>query len=530
MKRSVNGDVAGGSEAVERACPRGRWAWIVALLASACGGDTPDVDGGTRRDAARFEDADAPPSDAPPSDARPTPSDAPPLDSPAHDGGPLRCEAPTWPTADYFVAPSGRAEASGRRDDPLSLATALSASGPVRAGDRVEVAGGTYVGRFVADVSGSADAPIVVAAAPGARVILDSNAAGEGAGVLFEGDYLELHGFEITHSGERASAPEGVEMHGSRSRLVNCVLHDNSQGIGFWSSAVDSELYGNVIYNNGFEGPTRGHGHAIYTQNASGTKRITRNVIFFGYGYGIHAYTEGGSIRGFDVSENVWFRAGASRPGASTDGTSEGCLIGGLQPVARARLIGNHSFGPTLASRSVQLGWGGAVMNEDVTLRENYWVGRLAANGMWASGTLEDNAFHGTVVGVDPGDYPTNTWGTSLPSGTRVVVHDNAFDPTRLDLVVYDWSRSGSVAVDLSDALPVGARWELRSVYDLFGAPIASGVYEGGTIMVPMGTVPPPQPRGDDDAIAGADDPGSTFGVFVLRSECAVRAPSSRVR
>ena len=34
--------------------------------------------------------------------------------------------------------------------------------------------------------------------------------------------------------------------------------------------------------------------------------------IFFGFGTGIHAYTEGGSIQGFDISDNVWFHTGAA--------------------------------------------------------------------------------------------------------------------------------------------------------------------------------------------------------------------------
>lgn len=522
-------------------------AWMTAVLLLACGAacgatasgvdDGGSLGDGGGRDAARARDAAADgevdeDGGAPRDGGEPVDGGAPrDGGEPPRDAGPLRCAPPERPAADLYVAPDGRPTAAGTREDPLDLATALSSAGPVRPGHRVEVAGGTYVGRFASRVSGTMAAPIVIAAAPGARVTLDGNVAGSGSVLLFEGSWVELHGLELTCSGPSADrCGDGAEIYARNSKLVNCAIHDTSQGIGFWSTAVDSELYGNIIYNNGFEGPTRGHGHAIYTQNATGTKRIARNVMFFGYGYGVHAYTEGGSIRGFDFVENVWFRAGASRPGSSTMGTSDGFQIGGLTPVARARIVANESFGPTVGARSMQLGWGGSVMNEDITLLDNYIVGRVAANGMWASGTLEGNVFHSSLSGVDPADYPANEWRSSLPTGKRVVVWANAHDTTRADLVLYDWDESGSVTFDADDFLPVGASYEIFSVYDLWGSPVASGTYEGGALSVPMGAKPPPQPLNAASGITGADDPGRAFGVFVLRSTCAIGTPTTPAR
>lgn len=447
------------------------------------------------------------------------------------DGGALACAPLEVLTPDWYVAPTGRPGGAGTAADPLDLATALSASGPVRPGDRVELAAGRYVGRFEATVSGAPGAPIVFAAAPGARVTIDgSNGTGEEA-LRLSGSWLEVHGLEIAQSGtDRARYTNGVVIFGANTRLVNCVIHDTAQGVSFWSSAIDSELYGNIIYNNGFEGPDRGHGHAIYTQNATGTKRIANNIIFFGYGFGIHAYTEGGSIQGYDIVDNVWFRAGASRPGSSSVGTSDGCLVGGQQPVARARLERNESFAPSLGARSLQLGWGSAVMNEDVTLIDNYFVGRVGVYGSWRSGTIHGNTFHSEIIGIHPPTYPDNTYRDAMPTGTRVVVRTNAYDAGRVDLVVYDWDARGSVSIDLDDVLTEGAAYEIFSVYDFWGEPVASGVHDGSPIAVPTGTRPPPQPNGAPGAITGADDPGALFGVFVLRSSCAVRAPVERVR
>ena len=437
---------------------------------------------------------------------------------------PPSCTLITVPTPDWIVAPNGSARGAGTLTDPLSLEHALSAQGPVQPGDRVELKGGTYEGHYLSQVEGTAAAPIVFAASRGERVILDSNVAGDSDdGFTIEGRWTEFHGLEITNSStDRPTKPGGVGIYGPDTKLINSAIHDTLQGISFWTPAVNSELYGNVIYNNGFEGSTRGHGHAIYTQNLQGTKRIANNIIFFGFAYGIHAYTEGGSIQGFDIENNVWFRSGASRPGESQTGTSEGCLVGGLQPVARTRLIGNHSWGPGTQARNTLVGWGGQVQNEDITFLNNYFVGRVQAQGMWQSGTLENNVFHSEINGIDPADYPNNTFSTELPTGTKVVVQKNKYDLGRLDLFIYNWSNQNSVSVDLSAYLSEDSPFEVYSVFDLWGTPVLSGVYTSASIDIPMGSKPPVQPMGAPDAIMGADDPGKTFGVFVLRTPCAL--------
>lgn len=432
-----------------------------------------------------------------------------------------RCPPSEEPAFDWVVSATGSPGGAGTEEDPLDLATVLSSSGPVTPGARVLLQGGSYLGHFTSTVSGSADAPIQFIADRAERVILDSNIGGEGSGLTIEGEWTEFHGLEITSSSDvRAERVSGVTIYGANTKLINSVIYDTAQGVSFWTSAVDSELYGNIIYNNGYNGATRGHGHAIYMQNNEGTKRLANNIIFFGYGFGIHAYTEGGSLRGFDIVDNTWFRAGASVPGSSVAGTSDGCLVGGLQPVARTKLIGNHSWGPSNDARSTRIGWGGDVQNEDITLVDNYFVGRVGFQGHWESGTLEGNSFYGELSGADPAIYPNNTYSTALPTGSRVVIQPNEYDPRRRDLIIYNWEELESIVVDLEEVLDQGQGFEIYSVFDLFGEPVVEGVYDGEEVEIPMGARPAVQPRGDDGAISGADDPGRLFGVFVVRAGC----------
>ncbi|MBR9982697.1 MAG: right-handed parallel beta-helix repeat-containing protein [Desulfatitalea sp.] len=440
---------------------------------------------------------------------------------------------PPWPdltdiAADWYAAPDGAAGAAGSADAPLDLATLLDADGPVQPGQRVALQAGTYRGRFTCRVSGTKGAPIVFSAVPGARVTLDGHRPGASASddavlTLDQNcEWVAFHGLEITHGlDDRDAMVDGVAFFAANAMLINSVIHDTSQGVGFWRPAEDSALYGNIIYNNGYEGSSRGHGHAIYTQNRYGIKRIVGNILFFGYGYGIHAYTEGGYLRGFDILDNVWFRTGASRPGSSTGGTSDGCLVGGLQPVARTRLEGNHSWAPTTSGRSLRLGWGESVDNEDIILTDNYIVGQVNVQGNWATDTciVDYNRFHSSPNQIDPTLFPDNIYTTQLPVGSKVVVQTNDYDDARADLIVYNWNDLPHVPVDLSALLIPGAAYRIYSVFDLWGGPVTGGVYDGNDIAIPMGTKAAPQPRGDSQGITGDDDPGRTFGVFILRAD-----------
>ena len=125
-----------------------------------------------------------------------------------------------------------------------------------------------------------------------------------------------------------------MDVFGPHTKCINLVVHDAGVGIGCWTPAIDAEIYGCLIYNNGWQGPgrDRGHGHAIYTQNAQGTKRIRDNILFNQFGRGVEIYTERGSIQGFDVEGNAAFNNGSL-----TRATNHypNYFTGGLRPADR---------------------------------------------------------------------------------------------------------------------------------------------------------------------------------------------------
>jgi hypothetical protein len=94
-------------------------------------------------------------------------------------------------------------------------------------------------------------------------------------------------------------------------------------------------------------------------------------------------------------------------------------------------------------------------------------------------------------------------------------VRPNKYERGRAHIVIYNWGRQAAVAVDVSAALRVGDRYEVRNVQDTFGAPVAGGTYAGGTISLPMAGVAPPAAIGRTTP-RQAPQTGPEFDVFLL--------------
>ena len=249
----------------------------------------------------------------------------------------------------YHVKVSGTASGDGSINNPWDLRTALNRTRTVQAGDTIWVHGGTYRGVFTSGLRGNASVPVIVKAVQGEEVILDGNTTRGTAVLSFEGQYTWVWGLTITCNVEnRTGDPaitgdykDGVYFIGPHNKLINCVIRDNGgSGVGFWNPAIDAEIYGCIIYHNGNIGSSRGHGHAIYAQNSQGTKQIRDNIIFNSFGIGIHAYTENGSIQGFNIEGNTFFNCGLPYEKF----LERHVLVGGFTPVDRVTVKGNYFY------------------------------------------------------------------------------------------------------------------------------------------------------------------------------------------
>ena len=326
--------------------------------------------------------------------------------------------------------------------------------------------------------------------------------------------------------------------------------------MSFWEDEGTSELYGSIFYNNGTH---ENFDHGVYAASEGGEKWIVDNVVFDNLAYGIHVYA--GSRHPFlsnvHVRGNTAFNTGAiSREGPQ----NANLLIGGDVLTEHMSADSNLLYFPGTTGRNLRLGMPRGD-NRDILVRGNYVVGGAVTLLMagWVKADVVDNEFVGSADMVDltaHGSLAAHTWrhntygrdpaarawhyqgsaydlasweaatglgrtGTASaapPTTPRVFVRPNKYEPGRATIVVYNWGHRPRVSVDVSSALRVGARFELRNVQDLFGPPAVSGAYAGGTIEVPMGGVELPRPVGRGAAPALPSRTGPTFDVFILTS------------
>ena len=401
----------------------------------------------------------------------------------------------------WYAAPNGSSSGDGSSGRPWNLPTALSGgNGKVQPGDTVWLRGGTYAGQFRSTLTGTAAAPIVVRQYPGERAIIDGGGSTSDTFVA-DGSYSVFWGFEMTNSDPARCCSTSsffradmMVSHATHVKFINMIVHDGGPGYYTWSPYGDVEIYGAIIYNIGYDGSDRGHGHGMYLKNDVGPLVVRDNILFNSYGYGIHAYTNTGDglLNGIHLEGNVSFNSGT----LSAQGTSGNIGNLGQPPANNMAMIDNMTyFSPGIGGSNWLLGSG-----DGLTATGNYVVGGTGmSQGTWTNAIITGN----TVI----------TSGTK-PTQPLVFVRPNAYEPGRAAVIIYNWSRQASVSVDLSSVLSVGRRYEVRNVQDLFGAPLVSGTFGGGTISFPMAGITPPTPVGLTSSPAPVTGPD--FNVFLV--------------
>jgi parallel beta-helix repeat protein len=443
----------------------------------------------------------------------------------------------SWPVPElraaavgYFAAPDGAAGNPGTIERPLDLVTALSTSSPVGPGDTLWLRGGTYHGLFRSYLTGTSAAPIIVRNYRGERVTIDGSPQAQhnqDTALLVRGAWTWYWGFEVMFSHpQRRSAivgayptdlPRGsaIETYGDNVRFINMVVHDGRMGHAFWTPGENSEIYGNIVYYNGWQDPNSGWGHGIYTHNQNGTKHITDNIIFDNFSHGIHTYNSSATsyIDNIVTTGNISFNNGSISENARL---SRNILHGGEGTARNVTLSDNFTYHPDGTSTGENnLGYSAGCANAVIT-NNRFIGGRTAFRVVNCSGlTIAGNLFQGPIAGFTTSAFPLNTYHSSKPTGTEVFVRPNRYELGRAHVVIYNWSGFPSVEVDLAAAgLTIGQRFEIRDAQSLFGAPVAAGVFNGSRVAVPMTGLTIAPAVGDVPAAPRHTAP--EFGAFVV--------------
>ena len=434
-----------------------------------------------------------------------------------------------WPPArsaerEVFVAPAGTPAGKGTKESPLDLKSAFGYGHLLKPGTTVWVAGGRYeIGqlRQGREVQGTKDQPIVFRAVPGERATI-------AGGFSVTQSHTWLWGLEIAGPNECGVGVAG----GDGVKLINLVIHDagpaeppkerkpSGQGIGPGDVGNDHEYYGNLVYQNGWNGLD----HGIYPQNTARhtPKRIVDNVFFENAGFGIHAYGEAPTLCGFHVEGNICF-ATAKKPRAAQEG-GVNILLGGQKPISNIVLKDNCTYHPDAGSkRGVDIGFHGHG-NSNILVEHNYFMCGSNAielknvldavvrdNTFWApSGMISvtygpgaDKSkviFEGNTY-IDNKRFDLAQWRATTgsaktdkvvrgkdgrPTGLLVFKRVNQYEPERVHLAVYNWDRRPVVRIALKDILQAGDSYRVVSVLDYFGKPVAQGKAPGACVDLPM--------------------------------------------
>lgn len=236
------------------------------------------------------------------------------------------CFAGTW-----FVGVNGSSSGNGSFLNPWSLSYALARpSSVVLPGDTIFLRRGTYIGPFTSSIAGTAAAPTTIANYPNERPVLLGNSTSASNQVILtvNGQYANYLGLEITSNPvTRISAGSvdpptdiysvtGMAIYGVSVKIINCIIHNcPGGGMGYWSSSLESEVYGCLIYDNGYKNTVRGHGPNIYVQNNNENrpKSIVNSFIFNGFSLGIQFYSSSSDVlRGLTIDSCTVFNSGAN--------------------------------------------------------------------------------------------------------------------------------------------------------------------------------------------------------------------------
>jgi hypothetical protein len=477
--------------------------------------------------------------------------------------------------AEWYVAPDGKEGNAGTKESPWDIISVMAgAQKSVAPGDTVWANGGTYKpGKdgFVVKVSGAEGKPVIIRQAPGERATLAMNYFG----LSVRASDVWLWGFEVINPDlkREGDATTGLNVYeGNRAKLINLVVHDvDACGISMWSKAFDTEMYGCLDFHNGYQGATRGVCHGVYTQNDTGTKIISDNIVFNMFCLGLQVYGGGNAkVRNYIIEGNICFNNGALMRGREDKPVPyvDNINVSGGSAKEGIKVIDNYTYHTPSADfgyNRMGAEWDGD--SKDIVVTGNYWMGGQDAVEFfyWKDAVCRNNTAYskGKVVtsllprGADltKYDWDKNTYyGSGLfrfdaaeeeinkktkpflnwdewrqktgldknstftpgePKGVWTFVRANKYETGRANICIYNWDLKDSVDVDLAKSgLKTGDKFEIRDAQNFFGKPVVTGTYDGKEVSIPMKDLTLMMPVGKIPT--PVTHTGPQFGAFVV--------------
>jgi hypothetical protein len=456
--------------------------------------------------------------------------------------------------ADHYVSPGGSPSGDGSIGNPWDLQTACAPAAAIKPGDTVWLRGGTYgsggSSSISCQIAGTSSQPVYVRQYPGERATING-----GLGIF--GNYTWYWGFEISNNKWIRSTNECGPFPSIKVsdgvffkqgvvgvKLINMVIHDVANGIADQQEASGTEDYGNILYNNGWASSCdRGHGHALYMQNAGSTvKLVQENIGFNSFDIGMQAYG-GVPISHIHFIGNVMFNNGV--PGGHR--VDNFLASGGSVPKEDLLFQDNVAYNP-LDAMPAETGYNQFIdgSNLDLTMINNYWIGATPTGYMtmqmqgWQTTTFTGNTVVGPIIISNVGftNWSGNTYYNSTPpsadkgstvighnpTGIKIIVRPNKYERGRAHIIVLNWDKAPSVTVDLSNSgLTAGTAFEIRDAQNFWGPAVLSGTYNGSPVVLPMNLTAVSQGLN----FSAPAHTSAEFGVFVVLPKSGGSSPGS---
>lgn len=389
----------------------------------------------------------------------------------------------------------------------------------IKPGDRLLLHEGTYTGDFDITLI-----DVVILPVAGERVIINGKLDVHGSDVTLQGLEITYSSWASRETSTAGSSPpdiptdKGIAVYGPRTKLINCVIHNSVSGVFVWNPAWGTEIYGCLIFNGGWKGPDRGHGHATYSQNNHAIPRVYENNIFFNmfadnltalYGdqevskYTITGNTLFGGVyallggdEGIDIQNNYLYNIGASLTSNADYSTVRDVIVKNNYLVSltadRHTLAVDGWLNVDIENNTI-VGIGATSDNpllvnfqeangDTVAWNNNTYYHNLPVNP-FGSGAGYKTFAQWQALGYDAGGTLTNT----APATNQVFVRPNAYK-VGANITIYNWQGLDSVDVSLSSVtgLSAGDSYRLISVQDYFNDVATGTVAENRTISVDM--------------------------------------------
>lgn len=370
----------------------------------------------------------------------------------------------------------------------------------------------------------------------------------------------------------------GISVFGPYTKLINLVVHDGQEAIGLGDKALHAEVHGCIVYHNGWQGSDRGHGHGLYIQNTSGTKTVSDVISFNNFATGMKAFGVTGSAVGVTFDGVVSFNNGSVRASNFLKETNlyVGTNVVPADLITITDSVLYHT--PGIQGENLHLGYAvydnkrvtvtnNYIAGGDLPIAMNYWQAatvtgntiHVSSQGSWSSqslavaktspgygasaftwennryfdasptftnGTRYSMAFNTAKNQLGGGRLSFNEWKANTgydksstyaggdPTASHVTVRPNRYEQGRGHIAIVNWSRASRVDVSLSNVLQVGDSFEIRDAQNYFGPPVATGIFTGSPVSIPMNLTAMSAPVGNVPTVPTHTAP--LFGVFVV--------------